>query len=110
MAVAQQLHEFVVGLSVLLFQLVLLDGERRLQLEHLLLSLPDILQTQVDMELLLLQVTPLLMVQLEERKMVKQSELSMSWSIREMRTCCPQYASPHGSEPGSGWVHNWQHP
>ena len=104
MAVAQQLHEFLVGLSVLLFQLVLLDGERRLQLDHLLLSLPDILQTHVEMELLLL------MVQLEERKMVKQGDISMSWSIREMRTCRPQYASPHGSEQGSGWVHALQHP
>ena len=110
MAVAQQLHEFLVGLSVPLFQLVLLDGERRLQLDHLLLSLPDILQTHVEMELLLLQVTSLLMVQLEERKMVKQGDISMSWSIREMRTCRPQYASPHCSEQGSGWVHDLQHP
>ena len=80
MAVAQQLHEFLVGLCFLLFQLVLLDGERRLQLDDLLLSLPDILQTQVEMELLLLQVTPLIMVQLEERKMMKQGDIYLCWT------------------------------
>ena len=50
------LFEFVVGKVVLLLQLIALDGQTLLQLLHLLHSLPDLLQADVQVQLLLLQV------------------------------------------------------
>lgn len=61
------LLQLLIGQSILLLQLVLLGGEGRLELVHLVHSLPDLLQAHVEMQLLFLQITALLVVQLHLR-------------------------------------------
>lgn len=62
---SHHLLEFLVSESILLLQLVLLYGERGLEFVHLFHSFPDLLQANIQMQLLLLQVTPFLIVQLD---------------------------------------------
>ena len=59
------LFEFLIGQCVLLFEVVLLDGEGGLEFLHLVNRLTDLLKTNVEMKLLLLKITTLLIVELD---------------------------------------------
>ena len=61
------LFEFLIGQSVLLFKVVLLDGEGGLEFLHLVNRLTNLLKTNVEMKLLLLKIATLLIVELDLR-------------------------------------------
>lgn len=71
-ALPYHLFEFSIGCCVLLLQFYPLHRQGLLQLFHLLHSLMDLLQTDVQVQLLFLQVGSLLMVQLGLIKKTKQ--------------------------------------
>ena len=61
------LFEFLIGQSVLLLEVILLDGEGGLEFLHLVNCLTNLLKTNVEMKLLLLKITTLLIVELDLR-------------------------------------------
>ena len=59
------LFEFLIGQCVLLFEVILLDREGGLELLHLVNCLTNLLETNIEMKLLLFKITPLLIVELD---------------------------------------------
>jgi len=77
------LFELLVGKCILLLQLILLDGKGGLQLVHLVHRLPDLLQAHIQVQLLLLQVTPLLVIQFDLQGKTKNSKHARHCLIKE---------------------------